>query len=423
MIRQLRRKFVLTSVAILTATMLMLTLVINIADRVLMNREIRDTVSDLFDASENTPKRGRRARGGKHGESLYESRYFTVTVGPRGMLADLSNVTSYTEEEACEMAQTVLTLGRDEGFLDECYYMCGQRNDRTFLVFLDCGSRLAESWDLTVISVISCCAGILAACITMTILSNRAIRPVLESTEKQKRFITDASHELKTPLSVINANMEVMALDDPDNEWIHSTRRQTGLMTKMVNDLVFLSRSEEETERPVRMEFDLADLLRETSEPFSMIAEAGGRTLSTQTREVLKVYGNRKAIEKLIGILCDNALKYSPKGDTIILRLHSKGAYAVIESENTPDTPIPPEKLKHFFERFYRADDSRTKNTDKGGFGIGLAIALAVCESHGGTAKATLKDGRLFITCRLRIIGRKGISGPKQTEDNELPCI
>lgn len=124
--------------------------------------------------------------------------------------------------------------------------------------------------------------------------------------------------------------------------------------------------------------------------------------------EQLNVRGDAKGIERLISVLCDNAVKYSPENDEIRLTLSQKGHYAVIESENTPAQPVSEEQLKHFFDRFYRADEARTKNGGKSGFGIGLAIALAVAEGHDGSAKAAVQNGRIRITCRLKVCAAAG---------------
>ena len=402
MIQKLRHRFVLISVAVLSAVMILLTVVINTANWISVRQDIGDIVDELASSAVGYSWSKGHNQKNRHGESIYESRYFVVTEGKSGLTAELSNVSSYSEEEAVSMAETVLAGGRDSGFTGECFYRVYSENDRSSVLFLDCGSRLTAVRQLTWISLAACCGGILLAWVLMSVFSQRAIRPILESTEKQKRFITDASHELKTPLSVIQANMDVMAMDDPENEWILSTRRQTGLMSRMVNDLVFLAREDEETNRPAKVPLDLAALFRDTTEPFVMMAEAGGRVMTTEAPEALTLSGEPKGLERLISVLCDNALKYSPEGDMIHMRLTGHGSWIMIESENTSAEPISPEKLKHLFDRFYRADEARSRRSGRTGFGIGLAIAQAVAEAHGGDTKAWMEKDRLHIQCRLK---------------------
>ena len=265
MIQKLRHRFVLISVAVLSAVMILLTVVINTANWISVRQDIGDTVDELASSAVGYSWTKGHNQRNRHGESIYESRYFVVTESKSGLTAELSNVSSYSEEEAVSMAETVLAGGSESGFINECFYRLYSENSRSAVLFLDCGSRLAAVRQLLVISLVTCCGGILAAWLLMSLFSQRAIRPILESTEKQKRFITDASHELKTPLSVIRANMDVMAMDDPDNEWILSTRRQTGMMSRMANDLVFLARMDEEASRPAQVKLDLAQLFRDTA--------------------------------------------------------------------------------------------------------------------------------------------------------------
>ena len=404
MIRKLRRQFILISVAVLTLAMLLLAVIVNAVNWSMVQQEIGATVNELASNSIAEMRgKGRDRRFPRGREAIYESRYFIVRDGPDKMYVDISNVSSYTEEEARTMAKTALASSEQTGFVEECYFCKYTNGNRNWVVFLDCGSRLSGVRQLLWISLAACAAGILLSWLVMSLLSRRAIRPILENSEKQKRFITDASHELKTPLSVISANMDVLAFDDPENEWVQSTRRQVGLMNRMVRDLVFLSRADEETGQPAQSEFDLAQLVRDTADPFVQMAEAASRSFAVDAPERMTVKGDEKGFERLISVLCDNAVKYSPEKDSIRLSLTRKGGYAVIETENTPAEPLSEEKLAHLFDRFYRADEARTKKTEETGFGIGLAIAQAVAQAHGGSAGAFMQNGRIHIQCRIRL--------------------
>ena len=197
--------------------------------------------------------------------------------------------------------------------------------------------------------------------------------------------------------------MDVLSLDDENNEWIRSTRRQVGLMRRMVDDMVFLAKADEGRPRAAFVPFDLARLLRSTAEPFVLMAEAGDRTLLLDCPDAVTMTGDEKSVERLISVLCDNAIKYSPAGDTLRLSLTVKGSWAVLATENASASPLPPEKLRHLFDRFYRGDEARTHGQARSGFGIGLSIALAVAELHGGTAEASMRDDRLRIECRLKL--------------------
>lgn len=405
MIWKLRHHFIRISVAVLALAMLLLTIVINAVNWGMVCQEIDTTISELASSSiAEMHGKGRDRRGTQAQEAIYESRYFIVNDGPDRMYVDVSNVASYTEEEARSMAKAALASPGQTGFMQECFFRKYENGNRIWILFLDCGSRLRTVRQLLRLSFAVCAAGILLSWLLMALLSRRAIWPILKNSEKQKRFITDASHELKTPLSVISANMDVLAFDDPDNEWIQSTRRQIGLMNRMIRDLVFLSRADEETRSPLRSDLDLAQLVRDTAAPFVMMAQAASRAFHVDTPEQMTVKGDAKEMERMISVLCDNAVKHSPEGDLLTLRLSRKGPYALIETENTPAKPLSEEKLAHLFDRFYRADESRAKNAKKGGFGIGLAIALAVAENHGGSARAFIMNGKLHIQLRIRLL-------------------
>lgn len=286
MIQKLRRQFILISVAVLTIAMLLLAFIVNAVNWGMVRQEIEATVDELAATSMvELHGKGHFPRGNRGKEAIYESRYFIVHNVFDRMLADMTHVSSYTEKDALQMAEAALASTKQNGFVQSCFFSKYDDGSRTAVLFLDCGSRLSAVRQLMWISLAACAAGIVLSWLLMALLSRGAIQPILENTEKQKRFITDASHELKTPLSVISANMDVLAFDDPENEWVQSTRRQVGLMSRMVRDLVFLSRADEETRQPVQSDFDLAQLARDTADPFMMMAEAASRTFVVDAPE------------------------------------------------------------------------------------------------------------------------------------------
>ena len=246
--------------------------------------------------------------------------------------------------------------------------------------------------------MIICIAGILLSLLFVSLLSKKAIQPFVRNEQKQKRFITDASHELKAPLAVISANMDVLALKEEENDpWIDSTRNQVASMRNLVEDMVYLSRADE-TDRPLNPEsLDPKDLVRETAEPYQAMAEFQGKSFQCEADENLPVCGEESSLHRVISILCDNAVKYTPEGGTIILRACPENRKAVIETENPPVQPLTEEDCSRLFDRFYRADKARDREKQNG-YGIGLSIAQAVIARHGGTASAAMTPaGTLLI--------------------------
>lgn len=188
---------------------------------------------------------------------------------------------------------------------------------------------------------------------------------------------------------------------------MQSTRRQVKGMSELVNQMVYLSRMDEDNAGLQVSAFDLSKALREAAEPFGMMAEFSGGKLEIAAADSLTMRGDEAAIRRMIGILCDNALKYSPKGDSFLLSASQSGRRVLIESENTIKNPLKEEDLKRLFDRFYRADKSRSK--EQGGFGLGLAILRAIAEKHGGGVSARLMgDQRLRISCLLEREGKAG---------------
>lgn len=395
MIKKLQRRFIRIALAVLTAAILLAAVTINLANWVALRGEIASEAETLLTEGHGQNRRnGGNGRSRKPREADFEARYFLVTTEAGDLTADLSHVSSYTQETALQVGRRILQDDRASGFLEDCFFL--KRNGRVLV--LNCESRLDRVRRLAFISVGVCLVSILAAWALVSVFSRRAIQPILENEEKQKRFITDAGHELKTPLSVISANMDILALDDPDNEWIRSTRSQLGRLRRMIADMVFLAKADELAGSRPDTTVDLTALVNEMAEAFRAGAAVKAQTLRVEAEEGLTLRGSEQELSRLASVLCDNAVKYAPAGDEIVLRVYTRKKTAVIETENTCAGPLSQEKLGRLFDRFYRADEARTSD---GSSGIGLAIARAAAERHGGSTAAFLNGDRLTIRCTV----------------------
>ena len=205
---------------------------------------------------------------------------------------------------------------------------------------------------------------------------------------------------MKTPLTVISTNMELLKMENPDNPWIRSTQKQTGALRHLVDELVYLSRMEEENPALNMESLAPGAILREAAEPFQAMAEFNGKELQVVTEEDLRITGDRPSLQRLMSTMLDNAVKYTPEGGEILAEAVSEGKHAVIRVSNTVEKPMTKEQCAQLFNRFYRADESRNKDR-KGGFGIGLAIAAAIAEKHGGSMNARMEEDRLVISAAL----------------------
>lgn len=344
--------------------------------------------------------------GGFGGQNMtadtpFESRYFTVRFNADGTLqsVDVSNIAAVDDDSAKDLAQQVYSSGKKKGFVDYYRYLVRTDDSGSIVIFLDCNRSLSNFRSFFFISILVSLIGFAAVLVLVILLSRRAIRPIQESYDKQKRFITDAGHELKTPLTVIDADLSVLEMDVGKNEWIDDMRSQTKRLAKLTNDLVYLSKMDEENRQRIKIEFPLSDVTAEEAQSFRSRALVENKSFESAIEPMISYTGDEKAIRQLISILLDNALKYSEPGGSIRIALSKKGKTVSLSVFNTTET-VRQEDLNHLFDRFYRTDQSR--NSETGGYGLGLSIAKAIVSAHRGKITAESADGRsLTITASL----------------------
>lgn len=248
--------------------------------------------------------------------------------------------------------------------------------------------------------------GVLALFIIFLIslyFANRAIKPVSEAWEKQNRFIADASHELKTPLTVINTNADVLLSHSDstigeEKKWIYYIKDEAQRMTRLTNDLLLLAWLDNGNNEMQKTEFSLSETVETVILTMEAVLYENNLKFTSDIAEGIKICGNPDSIKQLVMILMDNAVKYTPKGGTIGIVLKKKEGKSVLTVSNTGQ-PLPHEERKRIFDRFYRADESRTRSS--GGYGLGLAIAYSICRSHGGHISAESADGKNIFTVVL----------------------
>ena len=337
MIRKLKRKFVLAAMLSLFIVLGLLIGLINIlnyrslvteADETLsMLSELSESASDpfVFGGRDRQTDRDGTWHGQRHafnGERPYQSRYFSVTLSESGEACeiDLKNVVTVDEQSAVEMAQTAAKKGREKGFSGDYRYLGVSSDSGTRWIFLNREVELSTFRNFVWTSVGISLAGFVMVFLLLMLLSERIVRPIAQSYEKQKQFITDAGHELKTPITIIRADADVIEEDLHDNEWLSDIRTQTDRLSALTNDLVYLSRLEEEGAGPQMLDFPLSDVVSDAAHPFQSIARTQNKMFSTDIQPTLTLRGDEKSIRKLVSILLDNAMKYTPDGGEILLR-------------------------------------------------------------------------------------------------------
>ena len=341
---------------------------------------------------------GRRSGRGNafSAETPFESRFFTVILNNEGTCTgtDLDRIAAIDSSSAEQYAQEVLSAGKEKGFIDRYRYLVDIRTDDTLVIFLDRGRALTTARRFLVTSIGIALAGLLAVFLLILLFSGRIIRPFVDNYEKQRRFITDAGHELKTPLAIINADAEVleMELEDDENEWIADIKKQTVRLSELTADLIALSRMEEDAAASfVMADFSVSETAAGAADSYNGPALSRGFDFQTDIEPSLMLHGDERAVGQLIGILMDNALKYTNGGGSIKFSLTRAGKYIRLAVFNTCDR-IDRASLPHLFDRFYRTDGSRNSGT--GGYGIGLSIAQAIVSAHKGKISAETSDGQ-----------------------------
>ena len=326
-------------------------------------------------------------------ELPYESRYFSVLLNEDGnvVYADTGKIAMINTETAMKYAKQVWESGKEKGIIGDYRYCISTTNDGTRVIFLDCGRNFNTFQNFIMIGIGVSVVGLLAVLVLLILLSARIVKPFSENYEKQKRFITDAGHELKTPLTIIDADTEILEMDYGKSEWISDIQNQTKRLADLTNSLIFLAKMEEEQTKIPMLEFPISDMAEETVETFQALAKVQNKTLTSDVEPMLSIKGDEKAIRRLMTILLDNAVKYSGEEGKISLTLKKQKNHIYLSVWNTTE-PISKEQIAHLFDRFYRTDESR--NSETGGYGLGLSIASATVRAHKGKISAETEDGK-----------------------------
>lgn len=399
MIKKLQKKFIMITMAALVLIILLLIGTINGINLYQMNHRINGTLHMLSENEGMFPnfEKGKPPRDNfkldfqlgfqLNEETPFETRYFIVKINTDKTTReiDTSHIRAISSETAKEYAEKVLERGKRIGFYGNYKYMVTEREYGYMITFLDCRNSIQTVTIFFVISTIVALIILLLMFLLVSIFSKKAINPIIESMEKQKQFITDAGHEIKTPLAIISANTDVLELTSGGNEWTDSIRNQIARLDKLVKNLLMLSKMEEGNLNLIFKDFDISQTVKETASSFDSIAKMQKKEISMEMEEGVNLYGDEGSIHQLVSILLDNALKYSNENGKIRLRLFPYKKGIKLEVFNTVDmnsAVLPSENLNRLFDRFYRADSSRSRNT--GGYGIGLSIAKSIAEAHHG---------------------------------------
>ena len=399
MIRTLRRKFIAIAMLSLLGTLTVLCGAIA-AGNAYITADRADRAIDLLYQNSGEFPSPPEARPDPSGapefqvtpETPFETRYFIVELTDRREVqtVDTDHIAALDRQTVVECVNDILADGGSRGYVE--YYRFGVFEDQgggSTVIVLDCFLQLQSAYNMLRVTLLVAlaCAGIVF--LLLAFFSRRAIRPFVENLERQRQFVTDANHELKTPLTLIRTNLDIMESENGPNEWLSDIREETGIMTELVNRLVQLSRMDEDQSTLEMTRFSLSEAVSETAAAFDGTARERDMTLTLDVPQGVCCTGDEAAIRQLLSILLDNAVKYCDKGGTIRVGL-SGGRHPVLTVDNSY-AAVDSVELGRLFDRFYRADKARTYGS---GFGIGLSIAKAIVEKHRGEITVSSLDGR-----------------------------
>lgn len=334
--------------------------------------------------------------GGMSVESLYDTRYFSAELDADRQIISLNmtDIASISSSDAEQMIADVVSNGRTSGQMGDYRYRLVQSDGSHYLIiFLNISSYFSSVKNFLSASILVGIIGIAAVFVLMHFLTKLAMKPAEEAFEKQKQFITDASHEIKTPIAIISSNAEVIEMENGESKWLTNIWNQIARLSSLTEKLVMLSRMDEAGYQTELSEFDLTELVKNTADQYQK------RHISVNTPDFLPYYGSRENITKCFSMIFDNAMKYSTGDVTVTISGRpvrsskiKRHGYTIICSN--PCEQIKQGSLDFLFDRFARSDSSRNRKT--GGSGIGLAVVLEIVKMHKGEAHAFSSDGKSF---------------------------
>lgn len=286
-----------------------------------------------------------------------------------------------TSSKLNELVSTILTQKKTSGIIDSRRYLVQNKPYGKIIILLDNTAENQLTKRLLIISVIIGSGCLILFFFVSYYLSLLIVKPVKESFEKQKQFISDASHELKTPLSIVGVNAEVLENEIGENKWLNYIKSETSRMSVLVNQLLTITRLEDVTKGVIPTHFDLSDAILQILLPFESVAFEAGKHYSYEVSESIYYTGDESGIQQVVAILVDNALKNAYENGDIRVSLSKSSGKLSIKVYNT-GAGIPEGEREKIFERFYRSDSSRSRDT--GGYGLGLSIAKSIVERHHG---------------------------------------
>ena len=408
MFKSLRKKFVTTAVGSVAVVIAILAIALNFINFNKLEERIDTT---LLDASRSQALIKIFAEDGddlvitKNSSSATEYNGFSIAkVDNNGRIIKAYRDDSLIVDQDALQSKVIEALekGKTSGFIGSYRFLKVETNVGNLILFLNCQRELDSYESFVKNSVLISIGVILSVLVLIILISKRVIAPIQETYLKQKQFITGASHELKTPLTIISSNADVLEMMNGDSKWTQNIHNQVDRLSSLVNSLVVFSRMEEK-DTVERTYFDLSEALKLRIEDFDELANFQKKNIIADVDSNLNYYGEKDSIIQLMDILLENAIKYAPEDSDISVKLNKNRKYATLKVSNKAN--VKKGDLSKVFDRFYRLDESR--NSAIKGYGIGLSMAQLIAEKHKETIQAYApEDGIFKIEVRFTLVDR-----------------
>lgn len=320
--------------------------------------------------------------------------FYTAKLDDTGRVTKVINNFSeqYDSEKVSQLVETVFSLKKKKGTYQLFGYQVAQKEYGYLIVLLDRADEINQERRFALVSIVLFGISLIVAFVVSWFLSLWSVKPVQEAFIKQKQFIADASHELKTPIAVIGANLDVLSQEIPDSKWLEYIKTENARMGTLVKDLLYLAKNDAGRDKLTMLPFDLADAVACSVLPFESVAFEQGKKLEINVpKDPVPITADESKIKQVVIILTDNALKNSESGAEIQISAGYDGSRRFVKVYNTGHG-IAPEDIEKIFNRFYRVDTSRDRNT--GGYGLGLSIAQTIAHEHGGKINVVSELGK-----------------------------
>ena len=408
MFRKLRVRFILIASVAVTGILFFLVGALNSVRFLQTTGEIQAVLNILSDNQGEFPSVQATAQALDNDrisiDTIYQYRYFSAVFNEDGTVysSNLNNISNLSQEQALKSAKSVVKQHRKNGIftIGGQYYSYqvtrDSRTKRYLAVVLDSTKYLEDRNDFLWVSIRSALYSVIFFIVVISVVSSWAIRPYVRNYEKQKRFITNAGHELKTPLAIISANTELQELMTGENEWTESTKDQVNRLSNLINQMVSLARLEEQPDIAV-VDVDFSSLVQKAAQDFKSVAEKAGKDYQIRVQDDIHVKASQDELYELISILIDNACKYCDEDGQIFVTLtkakRRKRARLIVSNSYADGKNVD---YSRFFDRFYREDESH--NHKQAGYGIGLSMAESLVNLFKGKIAASYKKGFISFT-------------------------